>query len=77
VCPHCASQRKASYAEDAEIKKTLEGLQNLGDIQLPDYKGDIIQANGCEQCNHTGYIGRIAILELLEIDDDIRKLIID
>ena len=37
----------------------------------------MVQANGCEQCNHTGYIGRIAILELLEITEEIRKLIID
>jgi len=77
VCPHCANARKASYAEDAEIKKTLDGLLNLGDIEFPEYKGEIIQANGCEQCNQTGYLGRIAILELLEINDDIRKLIID
>lgn len=77
VCPHCANQRKASYAEDAEIKKTLEGLNNIGNVDIPDYKWEIVQANGCEQCNHTGYLGRIAILELLEINDDIRKLIID
>jgi type II secretory ATPase GspE/PulE/Tfp pilus assembly ATPase PilB-like protein len=77
ICPHCATKRQASYAEDAEIKKTLEGLNNLGSIEIPDYQGEIIQANGCEQCNYTGYIGRIAIIELLEINDEIRKLIID
>jgi type IV pilus assembly protein PilB len=29
VCPHCATKRQASYAEDAEIKKVLENLQSL------------------------------------------------
>ncbi len=30
---------------------------------------------GCSHCFHTGYRGRIGIFEILEIDDDIRKLI--
>jgi type II secretory ATPase GspE/PulE/Tfp pilus assembly ATPase PilB-like protein len=77
VCPHCSTKRAAGYAEDAEIKKTLETLGNGGNILMPVYEGDVAQANGCEQCNHTGYLGRIAILELLEITDEIRKLIVD
>lgn len=31
---------------------------------------------GCEACNHTGYRGRTAIHELLEVSDNIRELII-
>jgi type II secretory ATPase GspE/PulE/Tfp pilus assembly ATPase PilB-like protein len=77
VCPHCATKRQASYAEDEEIKKTIATLQHLGNIPIPAYEGTLIQANGCEQCNHTGYIGRMAILELLEITEEIRKLIVD
>ncbi|MDR2540626.1 MAG: GspE/PulE family protein [Candidatus Peribacteria bacterium] len=77
VCPHCTTKRQASYAEDAEIKKTLETLGNGGNVIMPTYEGDVVQANGCEQCNQTGFLGRIAILELLEITDEIRKLIVD
>jgi type II secretory ATPase GspE/PulE/Tfp pilus assembly ATPase PilB-like protein len=36
-----------------------------------------MQANACEQCNQTGYVGRMAILELLEVTEEIRKLIVD
>lgn len=32
-------------------------------------------AVGCEECNHKGYLGRIAIYEILEINDDIKKCI--
>ena len=32
---------------------------------------------GCEICNHTGYRGRTAIHELLDMSDSIRELIID
>jgi len=33
-------------------------------------------AKGCDDCNHTGYRGRAAIVELLDLNDDIRELII-
>ena len=41
------------------------------------WDGQYIQAVGCEKCNGTGYIGRIDIVEVLEITDDIRNMIID
>jgi type IV pilus assembly protein PilB len=36
----------------------------------------LYEANGCEECNGTGYRGRTAIIELLELNDEIRDLII-
>jgi type IV pilus assembly protein PilB len=33
-------------------------------------------AKGCDECNGTGYRGREAIIELLDLNDDIRELII-
>ncbi len=36
----------------------------------------LYQPNGCDECGNTGYKGRIAINELLIVDDQIRKLII-
>lgn len=78
ICPHCWVKVQASYAADADIQqvlKTLSDLQYFKDKPTPSYDGQIIQATGCEQCNKTWYIGRIAILELLEITQEIRKLI--
>jgi type II secretory ATPase GspE/PulE/Tfp pilus assembly ATPase PilB-like protein len=43
--------------------------QRIEDLKL--YKG-----TGCKNCNHTGYLGRVGIFEVMEIDDDIRDLII-
>jgi len=34
-------------------------------------------AEACEACNHSGYNGRICIIEMLEVTDEIRKLILD
>ena len=77
VCPHCSTTREASYAEEVEIQKTIESLENVGNIQIPEYTGETVKANGCVLCNQTGYLGRFAILELLEVTEEIRKLIVD
>jgi len=40
------------------------------------FKSDLIyKANGCEECNHTGYKGRIVVTETMIIDDTIKELI--
>ncbi len=36
----------------------------------------LYEARGCDECNGTGYRGRTAIVELLELNDSIRDLII-
>jgi type II secretory ATPase GspE/PulE/Tfp pilus assembly ATPase PilB-like protein len=42
-----------------------------------EWDGQYLQAVGCESCNGTWYIGRIWIVETLEITDDLRNMIID
>ena len=37
----------------------------------------LYQAGGCEQCSHTGFVGRIGVYEAIRIDDRIRRLISD
>lgn len=39
--------------------------------------GLLYEPRGCEHCGHTGFRGRAAILEFLEVNDDIRRLIVD
>lgn len=67
ICPKCRIQRKTTPYE----KKVFKQILNK-DIDL------IWDANpnGCEHC-HNGYRGRIAVQEVLEIDDEIRTAIAD
>ena len=36
----------------------------------------LYEANGCDECNNTGYRGRAAIVELLDMTDNIRDMIV-
>jgi type II secretory ATPase GspE/PulE/Tfp pilus assembly ATPase PilB-like protein len=39
---------------------------------VPLYKG-----RGCERCKNSGYAGRAAIIEVMTVSDEIRKLVIE
>jgi len=36
----------------------------------------VYKGRGCEKCNNTGYKGRVGLVEVMQIDDDIRELIL-
>jgi general secretion pathway protein E len=52
----------------------LELLRNVG--LTPEQAKDIVfyTAVGCEECNNTGYKGRIAIFEIMEMTSEVAKL---
>lgn len=60
LCPHCKTKRKTSEYEKMVFKSVLNK-----DVD------EIYDTEGCEHC-HDGYFGRIAIHEVLRIDQDIR-----
>ncbi|MEN3034552.1 MAG: GspE/PulE family protein [Aquificaceae bacterium] len=53
-------------------------LYRLGVLKSPDENITIYKANpeGCDNCKGSGYKGRTAVHELLEIDEDLRKIIV-
>lgn len=55
-----------------------EALVRLGVLKSADEDLPIFKANpkGCENCNSSGYRGRIAVHELMEVDEEMRKLIV-
>lgn len=68
LCPRCK--------EEAKLPKDV--LLQLGLINDPSEEITIYKARegGCEYCNNTGYKGRTAVHEILEVDEDIKTLII-
>jgi general secretion pathway protein E len=63
ICPHC---KEAYHPEERLLAEMGIDKSEAGDINF-------FRGRGCEQCRHTGYIGRVAILEYLAVDDDIKK----
>jgi len=66
ACPYCRVPATPDPAILQEIRRNGENPE--------EWK--IVEVKGCEQCANTGYWGRSGIFEFLEIDDDIRKLIL-
>lgn len=66
ICAQC----KISYEEDAERLKAL-GVETGVSSKVTLYRGQ-----GCEACGHTGYESRKGIFELMEPDDEIRRMIV-
>jgi type IV pilus assembly protein PilB len=64
----------ASCKEEVDVQP--QALLNIG------YKKDeigtfkVYKGRGCDKCNNTGYKGRVALIEVMQIDDDMRDLIL-
>jgi type IV pilus assembly protein PilB len=67
LCTFC---RRAYHPSETELAES--GLHH------EDHRERVFYANvGCDACNHTGYRGRTAIHELLDLSDNIREMIVE
>lgn len=85
LCNDCKKEYKLS---DTDIRG-LSGNYNMDEIFQHIKKGGALKGRlsdawqaikfykpqGCEQCNNNGYRGRIGIFEVLEVDEDVKKMI--
>jgi general secretion pathway protein E len=63
VCPHCSVE----HPDKEKLSKTYS-LEQFTDIIT------LKQAKGCSECGHSGYRGRMSIMEYLRCDENIRAL---
>ncbi len=68
-CPYCKEEDKAV---SLEVKKMIEA-----EYGIPEEDIHVFRGKGCEQCGHTGFRGRIAIHEVLPLNESIRTLIME
>jgi len=68
LCPICKRVFKPS---DEELNESGLRPEDIAEDQL------FFRSMGCDGCNHTGYRGRSAIHELLDMTDSIREMIIE
>jgi type IV pilus assembly protein PilB len=66
VCKDCKTEHSLPPEALMEVGFTADDAKNL-----KTFKG-----KGCSTCNNTGYKGRIGLYEVMEVNDEIRELIL-
>jgi type II secretory ATPase GspE/PulE/Tfp pilus assembly ATPase PilB-like protein len=67
ICPHCIEPHTPTDSD----------LKTLGLTREESNPQTWRQGRGCPKCFHSGYLGREAIIELLNVDDTVRQIIHD
>ena len=63
ICGNCSTSEVTNEENSAALQLGLGDTTNLNN------------GGGCEECNNSGYKSRIAMYEILNIDDDLREII--
>jgi len=79
VCSNCIGQMEIPPDTAEEMKKTLGPIYGMIEDK---FKKDgkpmtIPKVVGCEKCNNTGYLGRVAIYEVMPITEKISRLVVE
>lgn len=70
LCPHCSQP-----APHAAARLEAAGIEPALLANIPQHS-DFRQPVGCDSCGGSGYQGRLALVELLEVDDRLAELIL-
>jgi type II secretory ATPase GspE/PulE/Tfp pilus assembly ATPase PilB-like protein len=65
ICTHCRKPYEPATEDLAAYQ------QEMGELPAQFYKGE-----GCNICADTGYLGRVAMLEVLIVTEDVRRMLI-
>jgi type II secretion system protein E len=90
ICPKCKEKVKGAViarADEVGPKQSQTDSKRLR--RRPDAVGaprndsaatpphaEVYRGKGCEHCSKTGYVGRTGIYEILEVNEEIRKMIL-
>ena len=71
ICPTCIY----SYKLSAEVKRAIAAQKkNLGDTHIKSIPATLYRGKGCPVCGGSGYLGQIAVFEIMVMNDAIREL---
>jgi len=71
VCRDCIESYETTPEFREAFKAQLKGTENEN-IEVPKV---LYRGAGCQICNYTGYRGQLAIFEVLNLDEDMRRMI--
>jgi type IV pilus assembly protein PilB len=85
ICPSCIQnievepevieqvKRELAKVPPYLLQQTLKGVKTVDDINASFF----FKGQGCVHCKNTGYQGRVAILEIIDVNDKIQDMIMD
>ncbi len=71
VCPQCAERDELSFS----VLSPLAEQARAGGYLLPD-DATFLRGKGCDHCRGTGYRGRLGLYEVLELNEDLARLLL-
>ncbi|MEI6650872.1 MAG: GspE/PulE family protein [Candidatus Moraniibacteriota bacterium] len=80
ICSECKEEEKLSARM---MQSITEGIASVPAEEIAKYGYDpkaglhLFRGKGCEKCGNTGFKGRIAICEALEVTEDVKQIITD
>ncbi|MDD3998867.1 MAG: GspE/PulE family protein [Candidatus Shapirobacteria bacterium] len=79
ICPNCRQDMEIPPDKEEEIKTTLGPIYGMIEDRWKKEgkKMTMPKIVGCDKCNNTGYLGRIAIYEVMPITEKISKLVVE
>ena len=77
LCPHCKEEYVPAQESTESIKKIISIISPKANIEIPKKIDKLYRPKGCSKCNNIGYKGRTGIFEVLVINKDIEKLILE
>ncbi len=84
ICPYCRESYEVmkslldSLESDTHVYASLKKLRAAGFLTTPnDTDIRFFRGKGCLKCSGTGYRGRVGLFEILNVDDDIQRMILE
>ena len=73
ICPYCRKERKFTEHEKSIINSIANRYGEKFDLD----KAVTYDSVGCSKCNEAGFFGRIAVFEILNLDEDLKELVMN
>ncbi len=81
ICNHCKKKKEMPADVYESIKKEVDSMpeaivKNRVNSQALEEKS-FYEGKGCAHCGNTGYLNRVAIVEVMEVTDSIKNIIME
>lgn len=77
VCESCGTKEPLSDCERKEFEEIVNNLKAVNPGAAIEMPTEIPKVHGCEKCSNTGYKGRLVIAEVITVNAEMKRLIMN